>query len=243
MRDLGSILSVWAHPDDETYLCAGLMAHAVDQGNRVVCVTATRGEAGSQDEERWPLATLAAVREAELMAALAVLGVTEHEWLDYPDGGCDQIPLEEAVIKLGAILDEVQPDTVLTFGPEGMTGHPDHKTISAWTTAAFEQAAKPGASLYYATVTPEWMEVAYPRLDAYDVFFAGKPSVTPVEELGINFVLDAGMLDRKYRAIEAQVSQSEALLAALGRDLFEAADGAETFKLAAIRQASTPQAS
>ncbi|MEA2508479.1 MAG: N-acetyl-D-myo-inositol-2-amino-2-deoxy-alpha-D-glucopyranoside deacetylase, partial [Actinomycetota bacterium] len=152
MSALGTILSVWAHPDDETYLCAGVMAQAVDEGNRVVCVTATRGEAGSQDEERWPLATLGAVREEELRAALAALGITEHEWLDYPDGGCDQIPQEEAVIKLGALFDEVQPDTVLTFGPDGMTGHPDHKAISGWTTAAFEQAAKPGASLYYATV-------------------------------------------------------------------------------------------
>jgi LmbE family N-acetylglucosaminyl deacetylase len=232
---LGTILSIWAHPDDETYLCAGLMAHAVDQGNRVVCVTATRGEAGSQDEERWPLATLAAVREAELMDALAVLGVTEHVWLDYPDGGCDQIPQEEAVLKLGALVDEVQPDTVLTFGPEGMTGHPDHKAVSGWTTAAFEQAGKRGASLYYATVTPEWMETAYPRLAALDVFFAGEPSVTPTDELGINFVLDAGVFDRKLRAVQAQVSQSEALLQALGRDFLHVADGVESFKRAATR--------
>jgi LmbE family N-acetylglucosaminyl deacetylase len=242
MKDLGTIVSVWAHPDDETYLCAGLMAHAVDQGNRVVCVTATRGEAGSQDEERWPLATLASVREAELMAALAALGVTEHEWLDYPDGGCDQIPQEEAVIKIGAILDEVQPDTVLTFGPEGMTGHPDHKTISAWTTAAFEQTAKPGASLYYATVTPEWMETAYPRLEALDVFFAGKPSVTLAAELGINFVLDDAMVDRKLRAIRAQVSQSEGLLETLGRDFFAVSEGAENYRLVATRGASSPEA-
>ena len=52
--DLGTVLSVWAHPDDETYLCGGLMADAVRRGNRVVCVTATRGELGSPDEERWP---------------------------------------------------------------------------------------------------------------------------------------------------------------------------------------------
>ena len=52
--DLGTILSVWAHPDDETYLCAGLMARAVRSGARVVCVTATRGELGSSDPERWP---------------------------------------------------------------------------------------------------------------------------------------------------------------------------------------------
>jgi len=49
---LGTVLGVWAHPDDETYLSAGLMARSVEQGARVVCVTATRGEEGSWDEAR-----------------------------------------------------------------------------------------------------------------------------------------------------------------------------------------------
>ena len=233
MKDLGTILGVWAHPDDETYLSAGLMATARDRGDRVVCVTATRGEAGSLDPERWPSETLGSVREAELITALSMLGVTEHLWLDYPDGGCDQIPDEEAVIKLGAIFDDVQPDTVLTFGPDGMTGHPDHKKVSDWTTAAFEQMGKPGAALYYATVTPEWMEAVYPRFERFDVFFAGDPSVTQVADLGIDLVLNADLLDRKFGAISAQVSQSEALLRELGREFFDISEGNETYLLAA----------
>src|SRR5438093_2334158 len=72
---LGTILGVWAHPDDETYLSAGLMAQAVREGRRVVCVTATRGEEGSFDEERWPTATMGKVRENELMRSLEILGV------------------------------------------------------------------------------------------------------------------------------------------------------------------------
>ena len=75
MDELGTTLGVWAHPDYETYLTAGLMARAVRNGSRVVCVTATRGEGGSFDEERWPTATMGQVREAELMRGLAVLGV------------------------------------------------------------------------------------------------------------------------------------------------------------------------
>ena len=82
MDDLGTMLGVWAHPDDETYLTAGLMAQAVRDGRRVVCVTATRGEGGSMDEERWPSATMGEVREAELMRCFEILGVTEHHWLD-----------------------------------------------------------------------------------------------------------------------------------------------------------------
>src|SRR5205823_10115840 len=83
---LGTILGVWAHPDDEAYLSAGIMGAAIEGGQRVVCVTATRGEAGSLDPERWPPETLASIREAELVACFAVLGVREHVWLDYPDG-------------------------------------------------------------------------------------------------------------------------------------------------------------
>lgn len=235
MSDLGTILGVWAHPDDETYLSAGLMAHAVAKGNRVMCVTATRGEAGSLDAVRWPPETLAQVREAELMTALATLGVTEHEWLDYADGSCASIPASDALGRLGPIFGSVQPDTVLTFGPDGMTGHPDHQTVCAWTTAAFEQLGKPGAALYYATTTPEWMEQVYPSLEPLDVFFAGGPSITPKEELGIDFTLDDELLECKFRAISAQVSQSEGLLKALGRDFFNSSQRGEYFKLAANR--------
>ena len=60
MDDLGTLLGIWAHPDDDIYLTAGLMAQAVRDGRRVVRVTATRGEGGSLDEERWPSATMGA---------------------------------------------------------------------------------------------------------------------------------------------------------------------------------------
>ena len=82
MPDLGTILGVWAHPDDEAYLSAGLMADAVRRGNRVVCVTATRGEAGSQDPDRWRSEEMPRSRERALAACLRTLGVTEHRWLD-----------------------------------------------------------------------------------------------------------------------------------------------------------------
>src|SRR5262245_55330206 len=147
--DLGTILGVWAHPDDEAYLSAGVMAMATRAGSRVVCVTATRGELGSLDVERWPLATLAEVRTGEMAASLDVLGVREHHWLDYPDGACAHIPETDAVARLAGIMVDVAPDTVLTFGPDGMTGHLDHQTVCDWTTKAFDQAAQPGARLYY----------------------------------------------------------------------------------------------
>src|SRR5205085_4502124 len=139
--DLGTVLSVWAHPDDETYVCGGLMAAAVRQGNRVVCVTATRGELGSTDEQRWPPGpALAEVRTKELAESLAELGVSEHVWLDYPDGGCADADGGEAAARIRAIAEDVAPDTVLTFGPDGLTGHSDHMTVSRWVTLAMNRA-------------------------------------------------------------------------------------------------------
>src|SRR4029453_2861005 len=80
--ELGTILGVWAHPDDDIYLMAGVMAAAVDAGQRVVDVTRTRGEGGGRDEERWPPETMGEVRTQELLRSLEVLGVHEHHFLE-----------------------------------------------------------------------------------------------------------------------------------------------------------------
>src|SRR4051795_8775747 len=66
--DLGTVLGIWAHPDDEASLSAGLMPAASDAGQRVVCVTATLGEHGTDDPQRWPPPRLARVRTHETRA-------------------------------------------------------------------------------------------------------------------------------------------------------------------------------
>ena len=236
VSELGTLLGVWAHPDDETYLTAGLMAQAVREGRRVVCVTATRGEEGSWDEERWPTTEMGHIREGELMASLDVLGVSEHRWLDYYDGTCASVDHVEAVGKIRAIMQEVAPDTVLTFGPDGMTGHPDHKSVSTWTTDAFDDVGGRGARLYYATQTPEWAETFVPVMNRFNVFMEpGTPPVTPKEQLAIDFALPPDVLELKLSAIEAHVSQVEGMLTAFGRNYFRDAMKEEYFRLAATR--------
>lgn len=86
ISELGTILSIWAHPDDETYLSGGLMAAAAANGQRVVCVTPTAGERGTSSPELWPPERLGAVRRLEAGAAMAVLGVAEHHVMGLPDG-------------------------------------------------------------------------------------------------------------------------------------------------------------
>jgi LmbE family N-acetylglucosaminyl deacetylase len=202
-----------------------------------VCITATRGEEGSWDEERWPTAEMGKVRDAELMESLRITGVTEHHWLDYRDATCADVPEDEAVDRVAELMESVAPDSVLTFGPDGMTDHPDHKAVSAWTTIAFSRAAKPGAKLYYATTTPEWAERFVPVMNRFNVFMSpDTPPVTPREEAAIVFELSPELLELKLRAIEAHTSQVEGMLNAFGQDFFREAHREEYFRLVATKE-------
>jgi len=230
VAQLGTILGVWAHPDDEAYLSAAVMATAVDAGQRVACVTATRGELGSLDEERWPLSTLAAVRTAELDACMEVLGVTEHTWLDFPDGGCGDVPLEKGGSSVAAIIEEVRPDTVLTFGPDGMTGHADHVAVCNWTTEAVQKTAN-GARLLYATKTQEWADAFLAAVDADSVLMTDDPPpATDPADLVVSVRAEGADLERKYRALRCQESQVGPLLAMTGEEAYRVFIADEFFR-------------
>jgi N-acetyl-1-D-myo-inositol-2-amino-2-deoxy-alpha-D-glucopyranoside deacetylase len=123
-----TVLAVFAHPDDESYLCGGTLARYAAAGGRVVLVCATRGEAGD---------TLPAVREAELHAAAAALGIAEVHLLDFCDGTLMDVPFLDGVEQVAALMAAARPTVVLTFGPEGVYGHPDHVAVHRWTKEAF----------------------------------------------------------------------------------------------------------
>jgi len=214
---LGTVLAVWAHPDDETYLSGGLLAALVDAGHRVVCVTATRGEAADPDATPGERVALAALRTEELEGAFGILGIAEHHWLDLPDGGCADVDPEVPVGCLTGLIDDVRPDTVLTFGPDGFTGHPDHRTVSAWTDAAVRRSALTPSVLH--AVAPE--RPVDPRLDEeLGVFELGRPRACRDEELALRLPLAGAELDRKVDALLRQVSQTGDLVAHVGRSRF-----------------------
>jgi LmbE family N-acetylglucosaminyl deacetylase len=207
---------VWAHPDDEAYLAGGLMATARAAGSRVVCVTATGGERGTPDPQRWPPDRLAALRATELARSLGILGVREHHGLGLPDGGCADLDPAAPVARIAEILDDVRPDTVLTFGPDGVTGHPDHRTVSAWTGAAFARAARPGARLLHAAITAEHVRRWTWLHERFAVYEDGYPVVAPDERIALGLRLDDTLAARKVAALRAQASQTDGLVAALG---------------------------
>jgi LmbE family N-acetylglucosaminyl deacetylase len=229
VRKLGTILGIWAHPDDEAYLSGGLMALARDAGSRVVCVTATRGELGTPDPREWPPDRLAAERTVELARCLEILGVTEHVWLGYRDGDCPAVDASDAVARLCEVIERVQPDTVLTFGPDGVTGHPDHRTVSAWAAAAFDRAAPPGARLLHSAYadrrTTRWAALD----ESLGVFGPGYPVTVPEDRLAVDLVLDPDTAARKVRALAAQATQTTGIIEAIGVDRYTAWVGDESF--------------
>ena len=219
--DLGGLLCVFAHPDDEAYLAGALMAVAADAGRRVVCVTATRGELGFPDDDPRSIEERAALRTAELDECLAILGVTEHVWLDHPDGGCADVPLDNPVGRLVEIIDEVRPDHVLTFGPDGQTYHPDHIATGRWTTLACDRAEH-DTRLLYATMTPEWANAFGKHVDLAEVMMVPDVEVPTVEpdELSLWFVAEGDVLERKWQALRCQTSQTGGLIALMGVDAY-----------------------
>ncbi len=223
---LGTVLTVWAHPDDEAYLVGGLLALLTDAGQRAVCVTATRGEAADPDALPAERAALAALRTEELEAALAILGVTEHHWLDQPDGGCADVDPTGPVGRLVALLDDVRPDTVITFGPDGFTGHPDHRTVSAWVDRAL-RGSRVSPRLLHAVAPAEQVD---PALDEdFGVFALGRPRECEGDEAVLRLAVTGATLDRKVEALLRQVSQTGGLVAAVGPARFRAWVSSESF--------------
>ncbi len=162
MTDPLKLMCVLAHPDDEALGNGGILAKYAAEGVETYLVTATRGERGwFGDESEYPgLEALGKTREAELLAAAKVLGISSVDFMDYIDGELDQADPAEAIAKIASLLRRVRPDVVATFGPDGAYGHPDHIAICQFTTAAIVEAANP-TSLYHRGMAPHAVSKLY----------------------------------------------------------------------------------
>lgn len=140
------LLAVLAHPDDESLGFGGTLAKYAAEGIETYLVTATRGERGrfgSLGKTGDPV-EVGRVREMELCAAGAVLGLREVAVLGYPDAAVDKVESAIAIRDIVSYIRRIRPDVVVTFGPEGAYGHLDHIAISQFTTAAIVCAADCG---------------------------------------------------------------------------------------------------
>ena len=231
----GALLAVFPHPDDETFTAAGVIAATVQRGVPVTVISATRGEAGESaipgldDPER-----LGEVREGELRAAMRQLGVTDVRILGYRDSGMEgspfaahprafvQIAEETAAAEIVTHIREIQPHAIITFGPEGLYGHPDHIHLhhvmlhAVRLAADGDDAARHGAEPWQ---TPRLYFGAFPReemLDLMDRPDSPLASLSPearanlgVPMAEITHVIDiAPWADRKRAAIAAHRTQT-----------------------------------
>lgn len=181
------ILAVLAHPDDESFGLGGTLALYARRGYETYYICATRGEAGSADEEFLKnYKDTAEMRTDELNRAAQVLGLKEVIFLDYRDSGMPGMeanqhpdaqinhPIEEVAGKIVKHIRAIQPDIVITFDPIGGYRHPDHIHVHKATVLAFANADN--ASFYpeagdpfkpqalYFQVFPRWFLKAMTRI-------------------------------------------------------------------------------
>lgn len=210
IKQLGTILGVWAHPDDETWTSALLMAMAAENGQNVTCVSATNGEDGVQDEQRWPRQQLGTIRQAEVAAATKVLGIPPPIGLGCHDGQC-RAQSQKGIAQLTSIITQQQPDTILTFGPTGTTGHPDHIAVSLWVSQivnALPNNKQP--QVYHSVHSQQWYEKSGKLLDEkFNVFFnIDSPPLIDEEAADIVLRDSKKFCKKKLAALQAHTSQT-----------------------------------
>jgi LmbE family N-acetylglucosaminyl deacetylase len=137
------LLAIFAHPDDESIMMGGALAMYANRGVEVYLLCATRGEWGNISNDN--LATqenLGEVRECELRAACEVLGITLQGFLDCPDSNInntDWTIIEEKIVRA---IRTIQPQVIVSFGLDGLYGHPDHIAVSMLTKASYKSAGE-----------------------------------------------------------------------------------------------------
>ena len=247
-----TLLLVHAHPDDESILTGGVMARAHLDGHRVVLITATGGEEGETDGPAGSLGSLPLeeIRTEELRHACEILGVDRQENLDYVGAGrtddagdghsrCFHLaPLNEVADRLAALLREERPEVVVTYGPDGTYGHPDHRRAHDATMAALDVLAAEAWSprKVYLQAIPRSLvrsvvgaaRTAGIELPAAVALMEGTPDDEITTEVDVYDVLD-----RKLAACAAHLSQMHPgiPLAAMAAQIFETAFGIERFTL------------
>ncbi len=235
------IACVFAHPDDDTFGIAGSLAlHAADDP-AITIVLATSGEAGRiADPSLATREQLGPVREAEDLASWHALGLKpDVRFLRHPDGALARIPRAELAGALVRILQEVAPEVVVTFGPDGITGHPDHVSIGAAATDAFtavrENASEPAfARLLHVAVGASDLDrlnqgLRARGLEPIDSTQPFMPRPVPDERIGVR-VDCSGVFDRKLEALRAHKTQAE--LEDVPFDLWPTMLGTEAFVIA-----------
>ncbi len=193
----GGLAAVLAHPDDESFGCAGALALARDAGVTTRLLVVTRGEAATADGEPDP--TFGDRREAELIGAAKAIGLDEVSILEgYADGVVADQPFETLVDEIAAWLADRRPQAVITFGPHGVTGHPDHVVVGSATRWAVERLAETGQA-------PNAVYVISPIFDPG----GNRYDLSPEEQTATHRIDITTVAPRKLEALQSHASQTD----------------------------------
>jgi LmbE family N-acetylglucosaminyl deacetylase len=158
------VVAVFAHPDDERII-GPLLSRLAREGRETHLVIATDGAKGVRDFAQIPAGPeLAAARVLEATCAAERLGVRQLHLLGLPDGGLASFAeLGRLRSALVAVLDSLRPAGIITFGPEGGTGHPDHRLVGDVVTQIVQGDARYlHVDLLYASLPTERLRTAPP---------------------------------------------------------------------------------
>lgn len=148
------ICAVLAHPDDESMI-SGTLSMFAEKGFDITVVYVTSGDEGA-DETGAGLhgSALAAVREKEAGEALQIIGIKHHtDFFRYPDGQVDQY-LDSVIDELDVLFGRISPQLIISFGPDGITGNPDHRMTGKAADQAFDHADSAKILLHMAVTKP-----------------------------------------------------------------------------------------
>lgn len=220
-------VGIWAHPDDEAYLSAGAMDQIIRSGGHVTVIALSDGEAGFPEDDRRSVAERRRHRRYELRAAMAAIGVEDVRFLGLPDGAVSEEASEATVAGLVDVLLEIDPDIVATFGPDGVTGHPDH--VACWQLATRAWIDAGTGCLRYAAKTESWLAEWRSMHDELGVWMTEEPSGVRDSDAELVFDLAAGPLDRKRSVMACHLSQTAIISEALGEAAYRSWIAQETF--------------
>jgi LmbE family N-acetylglucosaminyl deacetylase len=215
------LMCVTAHPDDECFGFGGALALAADRGIETYVVCLTDGQAASNRGDAATGEALGAMRSEEFRRSCEVLGVTQHELMDYHDGRLEFVEFPAAVERLVERIRRFKPDVVITFGGDGgQNSHADHMMASMLTTAAFHWASQ--ARRYPDAGTPHRARRLYYLTANFQI-----PDHPPAMTMPWTVTLDIrSVRERKTEAFRQHVSQAP--LMERTKDFF-AKHGAEEF--------------
>lgn len=255
MADILTLMAVHAHPDDEASSTGGVLAFYSDQDIRTIVVTCTNGEFGDAPgqvkpgDDKHDEQAVAQLRLAELRQSAKILGVTHLELLGYHDSGMPDweykhrpdafcnVPLDEVAGRISELIEQYQPQVVISYDDKGMYQHPDHVHAAQAAEAAVAKSGTP-AKFYQIAMRPSSWRKVWEALREAGVEMPDRDEPTEEElatmaesEARITTSVDIrSVLDRKREALFAHASQiQDSWFSKLPPEIAEETFGYESF--------------